>query len=57
MPLDNFINRARELKSQGCSIKDIIQALIKYGATANEADLALKEVQKEERRQFNSNDF
>jgi hypothetical protein len=50
MPLDDFVDRARALRKQGCDDSQITTMLQQYGATANEADRALKELQKEERR-------
>ncbi len=52
MPLDNFIDQARDLKSEGRSDSEISEILKQYGATANQADSALKELQKEARRKF-----
>jgi hypothetical protein len=52
MPLDNFINQARDLKSEGRSDSEISEILKQYGATANQADSALKELQKEARKKF-----
>jgi hypothetical protein len=50
MPLDDFIDQARALRNQGCDKSKIMAMLQQYGATANEADRVLKELQKEERR-------
>ncbi len=50
MPLDEFIQRAKALKSQGCNNTEILRMLNNYGATADEADKALKELQKQERK-------
>ena len=49
MPLDEFLNQARALRSQGCNNTEILNMLINYGATADEADKALKQLQREER--------
>lgn len=50
MPWDDFIERARELRRQGCDNSQIITMLKQYGANAEEAKRTLKELQKEERR-------
>ena len=50
MPLDDFIDEARKLRRQGCDNSQIIAMLQQYGATSREAQRALKELQKEERR-------
>lgn len=57
MPLDDFIAQARDLRAQGCNSSEIRSMLKSYGATAAEADRVLKELQKEERRKFDPNEW
>lgn len=57
MSLGNCLEKARELRRQGCSNDEILRILKQYCETANEADRALKELQKEERNRFNPRDF
>ncbi|MEM9007985.1 MAG: hypothetical protein AAGE59_31300 [Cyanobacteria bacterium P01_F01_bin.86] len=49
MPLDDFLDEARKLRRQGCDSAQITDTLRQYGATAQEAQEALKALQKEER--------
>jgi hypothetical protein len=57
MPLDDFLEKARALRAQGCDDNEIRKMLRQYGATAEEADRVLKELQKEERRKFDPKDW
>ncbi len=57
MSFDDCLDKARELKRQGCNNEDILQILMQYCKAASEAERALKELQAEERRRFNSNEF
>lgn len=55
MPFDKFFKKAQELISQGRS--EILNALKQYGATADEADSTLIELQKKEKSEFDPKDF
>ncbi|MGD1906290.1 MAG: hypothetical protein ACFB0C_09890 [Leptolyngbyaceae cyanobacterium] len=57
MPIDQFIEQARGLRSQGCGSSEIRKALKQYGATADEADRVLKMLQNEERGGFDPRGF
>ena len=57
MPLDDFIEQAKNLRAQGCDNREIRRMLQRYGATAEQADQALKKLQAEERRNFNPKDW
>ncbi|MBE9140317.1 hypothetical protein IQ254_24485 [Nodosilinea sp. LEGE 07088] len=54
MCLDDCLDEARKLRAQGCNNDEILEILRKYCKHANEADRALKALQKEERERFKS---
>ena len=57
MPYEKSLERAKELKKQGCNDEKIKSTLMNFGATANEADKVLREIQSQENLDVNLEDF